>query len=213
MTNSNLQTLNNNFTNLSTLAHNTDSILIVTNSSLYTTNALAATAFEEVTALGLALGLSMALNDAGSVITSGDFGAEDGTFQNSVSSTDVYCTNLTVYDTACIYGDSTFYGNIQCTNGIGNNGIISSIQSNTDYDTVNFSLCSPYIDCTNRLDASLVYCNQVQSWGGMLIVGNASMYADQNNNLIFNNIVQDSNIYFEVDNEPIMVIEAAGTFF
>ena len=95
--------LNNNFTNLSTLAYNTDSILIVTNLSLYTTNALAATAFAEVTALGLAPGLLMALNDAGSVITSGDFGAEDGTFQHSVSSTDVYCTNLTVYDTAHIH--------------------------------------------------------------------------------------------------------------
>ena len=62
MTNSNLQILNNNFTNLSTLAHHydTDYGLIVTNLSLCPTNALAATAFAKVTALGLALGRSMA---------------------------------------------------------------------------------------------------------------------------------------------------------
>ena len=77
---------------------------------------------------------------------------------------------------------------------------------------MNISLSAPYIDCFNRLDASLVYCNQVQSWGGMLIVGNASVYSDQNNNLILNNIVPNANIYFEVDSDPIIALEAAGTF-
>ena len=212
ITKSNLDTLNGNFSNLSTLAYHTDSGLKVTNSSLYTTNALAATAFTEVNALGLALGLSLALDTGGNILTTGDFGAQDATFSNSVSSTDIYCTNLTAYNAARIHGDSTFYGNIQCTNGIGSNGKIYSIQSNTDYNTVNFSLSAPYIDCHNRLDTSLVYCNQVQSWGGMLIVGNASVYSDQNHNLILNNIVPNSNIYFEVDSDPILAIEGSGTF-
>ena len=49
-------------------------------------------------ALALALGLPMTLNTEGEFIEAGSFSSDTGEFSESVSSTDVSCTNLKVYN-------------------------------------------------------------------------------------------------------------------
>ena len=186
--NSSLSSLNSTFNNLSILSWNTDGLLHKTNTSLGITTRVAATALAEVNALALAFGLSLAFNEGGNVLTRGNFGADDATFQESVSSTSIYCTDITVYDTARVHGDATFYGHIDCTNGIEMNGKIYAILSNTDDNVVNTSISTPYLHCTNRIDTLLMYCDEMQTYSGMYVIGNASLYADKNNNFVINKI-------------------------
>ena len=54
----------------------------------------------------------MALNTAGEFIKTGEFSSDTEEFSESVSSTSVYCTDLTVVNNATVHKDIDCRGNI-----------------------------------------------------------------------------------------------------
>ena len=107
----------------SNLLGTTNSSLLNVSTSLDTTiinvrdtAVTAGIALEEVNALAAALGLSMAMNTAGEFIKFGVFSPDTVEFSESVSSTDVYCTNLRVYNKGRVDGDLGCNGDLHCVN-------------------------------------------------------------------------------------------------
>ena len=130
----------------------------------------------EVNALALALGLSMALNTAGEFIKTGEFSSDTGEFTECVSSTSVYCTDITVYEKATVYKDIDCRGNIYSTLPGGTlycetvdtdyakvSLSLSAPRISTNYATVNTSLSSPHIDCTGA-----VLCDSMTPTNGII---------------------------------------------
>ena len=92
--------------------NNTENLLNTTNGSLYATTAVAALALAEVNLLAGILGFKIAADSAGNLASQGQMTSDNGTFNESVSSTDMYCTNLHCYNNAIIDTDLQVNGNI-----------------------------------------------------------------------------------------------------
>ena len=158
-----LGTTNSSLSNASTLLGTTNSSLLNVSTSLDTaiinirdTAVTAGFALGEVNALALSLGLSMAMNTAGEFIKTGAFSSDTGEFTQSVSSTDIYCTNLHVYNSGQVNGDLGCNGNIHCLSTV----FCDSI--GTDYCLVT---------------ASLRTLN-FETFRGVYLIGNASIGVD-----------------------------------
>ena len=61
--------------------------------------------------LGVALRYTIAANSAGKLASQGALTSDNGTFNNSVSSTNIYCKNLEVYNNATVERDMWVRGN------------------------------------------------------------------------------------------------------
>ena len=68
---------------------NTENLLNTTNGSLYATTGVAALALAEVNLLAGVLGFTIATDSAGKLASQGQMTGDNGTFNESVSSTDV----------------------------------------------------------------------------------------------------------------------------
>ena len=130
-------------------------------------------------ALASALGLSMALNTAGEFIKTGAYSSDTGEFTESVSSTDVYCTNLRAYNSGQIDGDLGCNGNLHCLNTV-------------FCETVDTDFC--------KISSSLRTVN-FETWRGVYLLGNASIGVDSANNVYINQINhqndKDCNVKFK----------------
>ena len=109
---------------------------------------------------------------AGQSAAQGQMTSDKGTSTQSVSSTDVYCTNLTAYHNATIYNDIDCRGNIHCTlpggtvfaettdtHNVIASSYITAPKTTTNYAIVNTSLSAPHIDCTNDITTSYAKVN------------------------------------------------------
>ena len=84
---------------------NTANLLPTMNGSLYATTGVAALALAEVNLLAGVLGFSIAADSVGKLASVGELKSEKGTFDQSVSTTDVYCTNIEVFNNATVDRD------------------------------------------------------------------------------------------------------------
>ena len=82
----------------------TENLLTTTNGSLYATTGVAALALAEVNLLAGVLGFTITADSAGKLAAAGQIASDNGTFQ-SVSSTDINCTNIEVYNNATVDRD------------------------------------------------------------------------------------------------------------
>ena len=68
-------------------------------------------ALVQVQLVAALLGANFGLDAAGAANAASAINSENGEFTQSVSSTDIYCTNLTVYDKAAVHNDIQCNGN------------------------------------------------------------------------------------------------------
>ena len=78
----------------------TESLTATTNSSLYVTNGLVVGAQTEVNLLPAVIWFALGVDSAEKLAAQGNLSSDNGAFTDSVSLTDVYCTNITVYNNA-----------------------------------------------------------------------------------------------------------------
>ena len=91
--------------NTATDLNSTEDFLNVTNGSLYATTEVAALVLAEVNLSAGVLGFATAANSAGHLASAGEFKSEKGTSDQSVSTTDVHCTNIEVFNNATVDRD------------------------------------------------------------------------------------------------------------
>ena len=148
-------------------------------------------ALGEVNVLAAVLGLSVALNTVGEFIKTGVFSSDTGEFAESVSSTDIYCTNLKVYNRGQVDGDLGYIGNLHCMNSV-------------HCETVDTDFC--------KISASPRTLN-LETWRGIYLVGNASTGIDSANNVYINQINHQNDIDFKIDDVKIATLSPKDSVF
>ena len=125
-------------------------MLTVTNGSLYATTGVAALALAEVNLLAGVLGFTIAADSAGKLAAAGEIVSDNGTFQ-SVSSTDIYCTNIEVYNNATVDRDLWVVGNMYL-----NTGTLFGSKIDVDNATITTSLTVPQMNMTYATIGNIV---------------------------------------------------------
>ena len=114
-------------------------------------NTAAVSALVELQLVAALLGINFGLDAAGVANAASAINSENGEFPQSVSSTDVYCTNLTCYDKAVVYNDIQCNGNLHC--GLGD---VFCLQLDSDYAKNSTSLSVPRLTTNNAIVNTLL---------------------------------------------------------